>query len=975
MPTHSDALIVNQLLVGVHIAAAAEAMALAARAGLNTREVYEVVRHAAGNSAAFEKRVPLMLDGHWSPLSALNSVVEDMRAVTAAARRHNFPVPLASAAEQLCIAGLAQGFGRDDDAGLVRTFLPGAPSLVHDQSRRISLSAEPTPSTTPKELAKVGFVGLGTMGQGMAASLIRAGLPVHGYDLHRPALEKFLANGKGAVEAGAPADAARHAQLFILMVQNAAQVEDVLFGSGAAVESLPQGATVMLMSTVAPSFAKGLQERLVAAGKDLDMVDAPVSGGVARAANGNLTIICSGNNTAFPEANTAIAAMSGTDKNVYRVQGGAGAASAVKLINQLLAGVHIAAAAEAMAFGAKLGLNTRDLFATICNSTGHSWMFENRVPAMLSADWTPHSALAIFVKDLGIVLDEAKRLSYSAPLSAVAHQLYLFGASSGWTSDADAGVVRVWEKMAGVNVSSAAASAGSLIDNKDDDGDTDFIPREYPALPADDLLASLPPPYPHPEHVLDTIRRRIASKDAPVLVVLDDDPTGTQTCHDIAVLTVWDHETLLSEFRTGTTGFFILTNSRALPTDEATALITTITRNVAAAAAAASSRPFNIVLRGDSTLRGHMPAEPDAVESVLGPAHAWILAPFFLQGGRLTINNIHYVHEPPLLVPASHTPFAQDASFGYRSSNLQDYVREKCGPRFDDAHTCSISIETLRTGGPAAVTAALLAAPPRSVILVNAVAESDMFVFAAGLLNAEATGKRYLYRTAAAFISARLAITPIAPLTPQDLGIDTTSASAPGGLIVAGSYVPKTTAQLARLRERRGARLAVLELDAGVLSSHVYDTSSSSSFSSSSSSPAFSTAAESLIATTISQANTLLSSGGGVDVLVMTSRTLLSAPSSHTTSLRINRAVATALERVVRGVHVRPRYVVAKGGITASGVATVGLGMRRAVVVGQVGGGVPVWRLRHRGVPVVVFPGNVGGVDMLADLVARWGVE
>jgi 3-hydroxyisobutyrate dehydrogenase-like beta-hydroxyacid dehydrogenase len=149
--------------------------------------------------------------------------------------------------------------------------------------------------------------------------------------------------------------------------------------------------------------------------------------------------------------------MSGKEANIYRVKGGVGAASSVKLVNQLLAGVHIAASAEAMAFAAHLGLNTRQVFDIFRQSSAWSWMFENRVPQMLNADWTPHSALAIFVKDLGIVLDEAKRLRAFTPISSISHALYLDGAARGWTREADAGIVRFWEEDTGVSVHKSAS--------------------------------------------------------------------------------------------------------------------------------------------------------------------------------------------------------------------------------------------------------------------------------------------------------------------------------------------------------------------------------------------------------------------------------------------------------------------------------------------------------------------------------------
>jgi Sugar-binding N-terminal domain len=324
------------------------------------------------------------------------------------------------------------------------------------------------------------------------------------------------------------------------------------------------------------------------------------------------------------------------------------------------------------------------------------------------------------------VLDESKRLLYPATLSAVAHQLYLMGASRGWSKEADGGVVRVWELMTGVSVATAASSTASQK--------APFKPREYPRLPFRKTIDALPSPYEN--DVLSIIHDRIASKNTPLLVILDDDPTGTQTCHDIAVLTVWDHTTLCTEMSSAKTGFFILTNSRALPSAEARKLISTICQNVAKAAKE-TGKEFEIVLRGDSTLRGHFPDEPEAVENVLGKADSWILAPFFFQGGRYTIDDVHYVAEGDVLVPASQTPFAEDATFGYKSSSLRDYVQEKAGSRFSNNDLTSITLDDIRLGGPMKVTEKLLNAPKGSVIIVNAAAESDMFVFAAGVLAGE----------------------------------------------------------------------------------------------------------------------------------------------------------------------------------------------------------------------------------------------
>jgi len=498
--------------------------------------------------------------------------------------------------------------------------------------------------------------------------------------------------------------------------------------------------------------------------------------------------------------------------------------------------------------------------------------------------------------------------------------------------------------MADVSVSKSASPAKQ----------SSFEPRNYPSIPVRETVAALPAPY--SGSVVQTIRECVDSDDSPVLVVLDDDPTGTQTCHDIAVLTVWDHDTLLSEFSETKKGFFILTNSRAFAPNEAKKLISGICRNVSKAAIEAGKK-FDIVLRGDSTLRGHIPEEPEAVEEALGDFDGWILAPFFFQGGRYTINDVHYVKEGDTLVPASKTPFAEDATFGYRSSNLRDYLIEKAGHRFSEDNIHSITIEDVRVGGPERVAEKLRSVQKGSAVIVNAADESDMFVFAAGLVAAENTGKRFLYRTGAAFVSARLGITGIEPLTMQDLDIKHESNSA-GGLIIAGSYVPKTTAQLKALRNRRGEKLHTIELNVEMMIGSKE-------------------AADHVVEVATHEASECIKAGK--DVLVMTSRKLITG-NDALSSLNIGGTVAAALVKVVENLEVRPRYIIAKGGITSSDAATKGLRMKRATVLGQAAKGVPLWRCdeptsRHVSVPYVVFPGNVGTEETLAEVVERWAFE
>jgi hypothetical protein len=258
----------------------------------------------------------------------------------------------------------------------------------------------------------------------------------------------------------------------------------------------------------------------------------------------------------------------------------------------------------------------------------------------------------------------------------------------------------------------------------------------YPILSRDRTFASLPQEY--PSDALAQITSLLSTSSPRRLVVLDDDPTGTQTCHDISVLTVWDIPTLKTEFLSSSAGFFILTNSRALPPTAAELLIREICTNVAIAAAETGYKDqVDIVLRGDSTLRGHFPLEVDVAQNVfrMPAVDGWVLAPFFFQGGRYTIDDVHYVLEAgDQLVPAGETQFAKDATFGYQSSNLRDYVREKAPGRFADDQIHSVTLKDIRLGGPEGVCERLLGFSSGGVIIANAAAESDMHVFVAGLL-------------------------------------------------------------------------------------------------------------------------------------------------------------------------------------------------------------------------------------------------
>jgi putative dehydrogenase len=306
---------------------------------------------------------------------------------------------------------------------------------------------------TAADNTTVGVIGLGAMGIGMARRLVQAGFSVRGHDVRPEAVAAFAAEGGNG--AGSPEEAARGADLLLVMVVNAAQAAEVLFGPSGAVPVLPAGAVVILSSTVPASAARALGERLGASGHLL--LDAPVSGGVVGAESGRLTIMASGAPEAFDKASEALAAVA---CKVYRLGDAPGVGSTVKAVNQLLAGVHIAVAAEAMAFGTRAGADPRTLFEVISNSAGSSWMFANRVPHMLDGDYTPRSAVDIFIKDLGLVLDAGRELRFPLPLAAAAHQLFLMAAAAGLGREDDAAVVKVFEQLAGISVARSAGADG-----------------------------------------------------------------------------------------------------------------------------------------------------------------------------------------------------------------------------------------------------------------------------------------------------------------------------------------------------------------------------------------------------------------------------------------------------------------------------------------------------------------------------------
>ncbi|MFH2093484.1 MAG: four-carbon acid sugar kinase family protein [Pseudomonadota bacterium] len=425
-------------------------------------------------------------------------------------------------------------------------------------------------------------------------------------------------------------------------------------------------------------------------------------------------------------------------------------------------------------------------------------------------------------------------------------------------------------------------------------------------------------------------------------VILDDDPTGTQTVHGIPVLTTWDAASLEQELNQPQSACFILTNSRGLARHEACRLGQQIGENIKQASLSAKVG-VSIISRSDSTLRGHFPHEVDAVAQAMGESHLpYLICPFFLEGGRLTVGNVHYVAEGESLVPAARTAYALDAAFGFYHSNLCQWVEEKTHGRIKADQVICITLDHIRTGGPDRVAEVLMTVPNQGACIVNAVSYRDVEVTVAGLQKAGAAGKRFLYRTAASFVRVRTGVIPKpALLGPKDL----LSGTGAGGLFVVGSYVPKTTAQVDALIEQTDIfpiRISVEQM----LNPLTQDSE---------------------IDRVISTCNRSLQAGK--DTLVYTSRDLVRADDPEQ-SLQIGQQVSQGLVRIVQQLACQPRYLLAKGGITSSDVATRGLGVKRAMVTGQALPGVPVWELgpesRYPGMHYIIFPGNVGTDDALA---------
>ncbi len=443
---------------------------------------------------------------------------------------------------------------------------------------------------------------------------------------------------------------------------------------------------------------------------------------------------------------------------------------------------------------------------------------------------------------------------------------------------------------------------------------------------------------------VDTLQEKI--------IVLDDDPTGTQTVHSIPVYTSWNKGTLERIRRDPSKVVYILTNSRALPPRESRELHLRFARNLVDIFDEADE-PYLLISRSDSTLRGHYPLETETLHGVISERHpiqGECIIPFFLEGGRVTVDDIHYVKEGPLLTPVARTEFARDAVFGYRSSNLRNWIEEKTSGRCPASAVTSISLAMLRSGDVEALMETLAGIHDFGKVVVNALDYADLKVFVTALAQSMNRGMRFLFRTAASFVQVVGGITP-APLLTAEALYPRGKPDAPG-LVVAGSHVDMTTRQIEELRPLSRIRFIEWDVHRAVSRDR----------------------AEAESRRVIREMESAFD--GGRDVCVYTSRTY-AGERGHGTSgeedLRFSRTVSEGLVRVVRGITRQPGFLIAKGGVTSSDIAVKGLGIGRATVMGQILPGIPVWRpdddSRFPGLPYIVFPGNVGNDDTLKKII------
>ena len=453
------------------------------------------------------------------------------------------------------------------------------------------------------------------------------------------------------------------------------------------------------------------------------------------------------------------------------------------------------------------------------------------------------------------------------------------------------------------------------------------------------------------EAAVDALLAAELARDDAKLVVLDDDPTGVQTVHDVSVYTDWSAESIRAGFAEENRLFYLLTNSRGMAAPESAA----VHREIAATVAAVSrecGKAYRFLSRGDSTLRGHYPLETELLREGMErgglAVDGEILAPFFKEGGRFTLGNVHYVRQGGALVPAAQTEFAADKTFGYSSSSIPEYVEEKTLGAYRAADVTCISLDSLRAVDIDGIEAQLMAVHGFGKVCLNAADYCDLKVFCVALYRAMARGKRFVFRTAAGLVKVMSGISDRPLLTRREMMGGETGT---GGVVVVGSHTRKTTAQLNELLKLECVVPVAFNSNA------VLDGDE-----------AFRAEVERCVRAEeeIVQA--------GKTAVCYTCRTPLTLPDdTRESALARSVKISDGVQSLVARLGVTPAFIVAKGGITSSDVGVKALAVRRATVMGQICPGVPVWRTgeesRFPRAPYVIFPGNTGAETTLREAV------
>ena len=465
---------------------------------------------------------------------------------------------------------------------------------------------------------------------------------------------------------------------------------------------------------------------------------------------------------------------------------------------------------------------------------------------------------------------------------------------------------------------------------------------QYHPVPLEATLDSLPPVW--TEDLIPEIK--LILENAPSMVfVLDDDPTGAQTVHNASFLTEWSLDVLISERYQPEEVTFLQINTRA-KTEEQAVKINADLGIVFSQLSRLLKIPISVISRSDSTLRGHFPAEVDALAKGMENSHDGIIfIPFFIQGGRYTIDDVQYVSDGSMLAPVAQTPFAKDSAFGYESSNLCDWIEEKTRGRVSSEEVISVSIDEIRIGGPDVVEEKLRQMNRSDMCIINSADMRDLDVVALAILRLQYKyGKNYLIRSSASFVRSRLGQREKPILNKEEMGY----ADKGGGLILVGSHVPGSTSQLESLLDLPNVYGLELEVEK-VLGKDKEHTAS-----------------------VIERANMLLNESK--DTVIYTSRNVITG-SSPEEYLEIGAIIPNAMTAVVAGISATPRYVISKGGMTSSNIILNALNIKRATVPGQISPGVLVLQMgsesKYPGSKLILFPGNVGGSTAISEVILR----